>query len=147
MRNKTDSLTPENAFCGRPGPPTARELAGALGHARSTWEQLLSELAGELNLTTCEWGSSSPRLGWSLRVKKDDRIILYLAPLPGSFRVSCALRDDAVQAVLSSGLPAPMVKLICSAKKYAEGTAVRIDVLKPGDLETVKKLARAKLGK
>lgn len=142
-----DAQTAANAFCGHKKPPTAKELAEALGDAKSTWEQLLSELAKELNLATCEWGSSSPKLGWSLRVKKIDRVILYMAPLRGRFRVSYALGDRAVQEALASGLPAPVLKLIHNAKRYAEGTAVRIDVVDSGDLETVKKLARAKLGK
>lgn len=109
------------------------------------WERLLSELAAELDLVSSEWGSSSPRLGWSLRVKKGDRIVLYMAPLRGCFRVSYVLGERAVQQALASGLPAPVLKLVRDAKKYAEGTAVRIDVLKPDSLETVKKLARAKL--
>ncbi len=147
IRNKTGSLSPANAFCGRNEPPTAKELAATLGNAKSAWEQLLSDLASELNLVASEWGSSSPELGWSLRVKNGDRIILYMAPLQGCFRVSYVLGDNALQAALASGLPAPMLALIRDARKYAEGTAVRIDVVKPGDLETVKKLARAKLGK
>ena len=147
METRSDAQTAPNAFRGHTKAPSARELAGALGRASLTWERLLSELAGELGLVTCEWGSSSIKLGWSLRVKKGDRVILYMTPLQGRFRVSYALGEGALRRALASGLPAPALELIHRAKRYAEGTAVRLDVVESDDLETVKKLARAKLGK
>jgi hypothetical protein len=50
-----------------------------------------------------------------------------------------------VQAARESGLPARVVKIINQAKRYAEGTAVRIDVNSPDDIPIVKKLAVIKL--
>lgn len=134
-----------NAFIGKPKPPTDKELIAALGPARLLWGQLLAELASELNLTAREWNTYSPKAGWSLRIKNRDRIIVYLAPLQGCFRASFALSDKAVQAALASGLPGPVIQTIKSAKKYAEGTAVRIDVQRSEDTEAVKKLVEAKL--
>jgi len=145
-RNKPASAALPNAFVGKSKPPTGKELAAALGAAKSLWERLLLELADELKLTEQEWNTSSPKLGWSLRVKSGDRIIVYLAPLEGCFRASFALGEKAVKAALAMGIPAPVVEIIKSAKKYAEGTAVRVEVREPGDVEVVKKLVRAKLG-
>ena len=136
---------PANAFIGKPAPPTDKELSAALGPAKSLWEQLLAELADDLKLTVREWNSYSQKAGWSLRVKRDDRVILYLAPFKGAFRASFALGDKAVQAAKASGLPKPVLEIIASAKKYAEGTAVRIEVNSNEDIEVVKKLAKAKL--
>jgi hypothetical protein len=58
---------------------------------------------------------------------------------------SFALGDKAVQAALRSKLPTGIVKLIKEAKRYAEGTAVRIEVKKPQDVGVVKTLAGIKL--
>lgn len=134
-----------NAFVGKPKPPTDKELSAVLGPAKALWEQLLTELTDELKLSAREWNSYSKKAGWSLRVKRGDRIILYLAPFLGAFRASFALGDKAVQAAKASGLPKPVVKIIEGAKKYAEGTAVRIEVNNAEDIEVVKKLAKAKL--
>ena len=133
-----------NAFTGSARPPTDQELRAALGSSHELWRRLLVELAGELGLTRSEWSSYSPKAGWSLRVKRGDRIILYLAPMAGSFRASFALGDKAVKAALSSGLPEAAMQLIRSARKYAEGTAVRIEVQTVADIAVVKKLAQAK---
>lgn len=144
-RSKTASAALPNAFAGKLKPPTEKELTLALGAAKPLWERLLAELADELKLSEQEWNTSSPKLGWSLRVKKGERIIVYLAPLEGCFRASFALGEKAVRAALASGLPAPVVANIKSARKYAEGTAVRVEMREFGDIEVVKKLAQAKL--
>ena len=136
---------PANAFVGKLGPPTDKELSAALGPAKSLWDQLLTELADELKLPAREWNSYSKKAGWSLRVKRGDRTILYLAPLPRAFRASFALGDKAVQAAKASGLPKPVLKIIESARKYAEGTAVRIEVNNVADIAVVKQLAKAKM--
>ncbi len=106
---------------------------------------MLSELAADLKLWENEWGSSSPKLGWSVRVKRGERIIVYLAPLQGGFRVSFAMGDKAVRAALAAGLPRAAIKIIENARKYAEGTAVRLEVRGVEDIAVVKKLAEAKL--
>jgi hypothetical protein len=54
-------------------------------------------------------------------------------------------RDKAVQAAKASGLPKRVLKIIDEAKKYAEGTAVQIDVNNVEDIHVVKKLAKAKM--
>ena len=46
---------------------------------------------------------------------------------------------------LQSGHPAPAVKVSRAAKRYAEGTAVRVDVKTVADLAVIKKLAACKL--
>jgi len=133
-----------NAFCGHPNPPARKELDDALGKAKALWERMLSCLADDLGPIACEWGSSSPSLGWSLRVKRGGRIIVYLAPLQGCFRASFALGDKAVKTALAANLPEQVVKTIQGAKRYAEGTAVRIEVKSPDDLTTVRIIAAAK---
>lgn len=144
-KTKAAPTPPANAFIGKPKAPTDKELSAALGPAKQLWDRLLSELADESDVSGHEWNSYSAKAGWSLRVQRGDRIIVYLSPLAGSFRASFALGDKALKEALASDLPAPVTKLIKNAKKYAEGTAVRIEVTAPEDLLTVKKLAQAKL--
>jgi len=56
-----------------------------------------------------------------------------------------ALGDKAVQAACQSRLPQQVIMIINEAKRYAEGTAVRIDVKKPKDVDIVKRLTAIKL--
>jgi len=133
-----------NAFAGQSEPPSQAELALALGKSQSLWQELVSTLKQEFQLTE-EWGSSSVKAGWSLRLQSKKRNIVYLAPGKGSFQASFALGDKAIAAARQRNLPARVLKIIAEAKHYAEGTAVRIEVQTPGDVAAVKILAKIKM--
>ena len=134
-----------NAFIGQPEAPTDRDLIAELGPAKKYWDRLLTELAAECGLVMREWNCYSRKAGWSLRLQRRTRNIVYLSPHRGSFGASFALGDKAIQAARDSELPKRVLKIIAEAKKYAEGTAVRIEVTNSEDVEAVKKLAKAKL--
>jgi hypothetical protein len=133
-----------NAFAGKPKQPTESELKAELGASKALWDELVRDLAKEHKLAR-EWNSYSKKAGWSLRLKRGERNIVYLSPCHGCFRASFALGDKAVQAALASGLPQKTIKIINEAKRYAEGTAVRIDVNGQEDIPIVKQLAVIKL--
>jgi hypothetical protein len=134
-----------NAFIGELEKPADKELAAALGRTRRLWDQLVRELAEEHAVTIQEWNSYSKKAGWALRLKRKDRAIVYLSPGRGCFMASFALGDKAVQAALASGLPEPVLRIIREARRYAEGTAVRLEVRTAADVEAVAKLAGVKL--
>jgi len=140
------SRTLPNAFIGKAKKPTDKELSAELGSARRLWDQLVKELGDEQGIATQEWNTYSKKAGWSLRLKHKDRVIVYLSPHRGCFTVSFALGDKAVQAARKSGLPPAVIKIIDEAKRYAEGTAVRIEVKGAEDVASVKGIAIAKLG-
>jgi hypothetical protein len=135
-----------NAFSGRSEPPTEEELAGELGAAKAVWDRLLAVQAHECDLTGQEWNSYSHKAGWSLRLKRGARNIIYLSPGRGCFVASFALGDKAVRAARESKLPKSVVQVIESAKRYAEGTAVRLEVSRAQDIAAIKKLTAIKLG-
>jgi hypothetical protein len=138
-------MTPTNAFIGKLKKPTSADLTKALGPAKSLWDQLLAELADQFDLVDQEWNSYSPKYGWSLRLKRKKRNILYLVPSPTSFYVAFILGDKAIKAARESNLPKRVIKLIDTAKKYPEGTLIRLDIKKPKDIDVVAKLTAVKL--
>ncbi len=91
-----------------------------------------------------EWKSVSPKYGWGLRPALDKRTIFYLGPCQGCFRVSFVLGDKAVAALRASDLPKSLIKEIASAKRYVEGTGVRLFVSSNKDLAPVRKLVEIK---
>jgi len=137
-------MTP-NAFIGKTKQPTDGELTAALGPARATWDQLLADLAQEYGASVQEWNSYSPKAGWSLRVKRKARTIVWLGPRKGSFIAAFVLGDKAMRATRTSKLPQRIVKIMDAAPKYPEGTGVRITLKTPKDLAAVKTLAAIKL--
>jgi hypothetical protein len=134
-----------NTFIGKARKPTDAELAAALGSAKAVWDKLIGDLADECGIVDQEWNSYSVKAGWALRLKHEQRNIVYLSPRQGCFLASFALGDKAMQAARQSKLPPPVIKIINEAKKYAEGTDVRLEVKTLKDIEPVKKLAAIKL--
>jgi len=144
IADKSSAVLP-NAFTGKSKAPADDELAAALGAAKPLWDQLLSQLASQQRLIVREWHAHSQKAGWSLRMKRRERNIVYLSPSRGCFMASFALGQKAIEAARANGLPSSVLKLIAAARKYAEGTAVRIEVRTPEDVEVVVKLAGIKL--
>lgn len=126
-----------NAFIGQASEPDDAQLTAELGSARRWWDELLAEVP---ECDVQEWNSYSPNAGWALRLKHGGRAILYLSPGHGGFTASFALGGRAVKAARAAGL-----RVVEGARKYAEGTAVRIDVKSSRDVATVRKLAEIKL--
>ena len=59
--------------------------------------------------------------------------------------MSFILGDKAVEAARTSDLPKTLLKVISGAKRYAEGTGVRLMIRKPEDLASVRELIEMKL--
>jgi hypothetical protein len=136
-----------NAFVDKCEQPADDEVAAELGRSKSVWDRLLQELAQEYQLVDREWHSYSRKAGWALRLKRGDRSIVYLGPGHGCFRVSFVLGDKAVEAARAARLPQSVLDIIAVAKRYPEGTAVRLTLSAARDLPAVKKLVEAKLGR
>ena len=134
-----------NAFINKPKQPTDSELAAALGPAKATWDQLLSELASEHGVNRSEWRCYSPKWGWSLRAKRKERTIVWLSPNENSFTVLFILGGKAMQAARQTRFPQRIVRALDEAPKYTEGSGVRLKVKSLRNIGVLKQLAAVKL--
>lgn len=135
----------QNAFAGRPTRPDKKSLASILGTSKPLWDRLLIDLKRDLKLDRAEWHTASVKLGWSLRLQHKKRNILYLGPRENGFTAAFVLGKEAVAAAQTSSLPLEIMKNISEARRYAEGTGVRIEVKTAEDVSAVKILAKIKL--
>lgn len=135
----------ENPFAGQAKKPTDKAVASVLGTSLSLWNELVDDLQRDLKIDTAEWHSASVKYGWSLRLQLKKRNIVYLGPRNGWFMAALALGDKAIAAARSTNLPARVLKTIAEAKRYPEGTGVRIEVKTPEDAAAVKSLAKIKV--
>lgn len=105
------------------------------------WESLLARLESECGAGKREWHQYAKKAPPSLRVKKGERTIVYLLPGDDGFQASFALGARALELVREAGYGG----LLEGARKYAEGTAVRLQVREEADVLAVLAIAHAKI--
>jgi Protein of unknown function (DUF3788) len=137
-----------SAFGDAESPPSADALEDVLGDATPWWTALISDVrqvAGEL---VERWVFGGPTFGWSLRLVRGDRVLVYLTPQAGRVLVGVALGEKAIATAVSAGAVSDRtMAIIASAPRYAEGRGVRFPVASPADLEVAHELARIKLSR
>lgn len=125
--------------------PEEAALRAALGAAGELWDELRELTTSHWPPITEEWAFSSQKAGWSVRLRRGERVLLYLIPQEGQFLVGIVLGDRAVQAARQADLPTAVLDEINSARRYAEGTGFRLPVKTREDLEAVQRLAEIKM--
>lgn len=110
-----------STFADKAHQPTDRDLRSVLGKAHTAWVQLIELVSDRIAPILPVWGFASAKFGWSMRLKRKDRVILYMTPREDHFLVSFALGEKAVVAAHAYQLPKSVMKAIESAPKYTEG--------------------------
>ena len=134
-----------SAFDDKSHEPSADQLGQVLGRSFARWQELIDHLAAEQAPLDVTWIHSGANWGWSLRLKRKKRAIVYLTPRERHFLAGFALGEKAVAAARQAGLPEPVLEIIDGARKYAEGRAVRLEVRTKKALEAVARLAAVKM--
>ncbi len=125
--------------------PTDGAVANVLGKAAPVWVALKDDLCREFAPLDEVWAFAGAKFGWSLRLKRGKRVIVYLTPCAGHFLVSFVLGEKACAAACAEKLPRPIVESIATAPKYAEGRGFRIPVRAAKDMRGIRELVAIKL--
>ena len=128
-------------------PPGPGELEAVLRGSAEPWEQLVAHVTAVYPPITQIWTFAGAKYGWSMRLKRRDRVVLYMTPQPGSFLLGVVLGEKAAKAAHDSGLPAPVLALIDDAPRYGEGRGIRFTVSTAEDLAAALALAALKMAK
>ncbi len=125
--------------------PDAASVEAALGPALELWRAGRQRLVAEHGPFDEEWAWSGKAGGWSLRLKRRGRAIVYLTPWAGECRVGCVLGEAAVEAARHEGIDPRALALFEAAPRYPEGRGVRLSLRDDADLDVVAALVRLKL--
>ena len=106
---------------------------------------LIAAVEKEVGSISMVWGFTAKSTGWGLRLRRGDRVLLYMTPQPGRFLVSFALGETAVAAARAAKLGEALLEAIAAAPRYAEGRGVRIEVSKRDQVRALAALAGIKL--
>lgn len=68
--------------------PTPAELAKVLGLSEELWHQLISMMEADYGALSKDWNFAGAKYGWSCRLRRKQRTVLYLIPQNQSFLVA-----------------------------------------------------------
>lgn len=125
--------------------PSPDDLATALGRTARLWGRLVDEVVSRHAPIEQVWNFGGPKYGWSLRIRRKGRNVLYLIPQKRQFLVGIVLGDRAVKAARQSDLAAEVLAMIDAAPVYAEGCGIRVPVTTRAHVEAMLKLTAIKL--
>jgi hypothetical protein len=125
--------------------PTEGELKNKLDSTYGLWLQIRDFVAAKVPEGVQEWNFPGKKYGWSYRIKDKRRAIIYLLPREGYFAVAFVFGEKAFRDILQSEIADPIKESLRSARKYAEGRGIRIDVSETSILNEIKKLVEIKL--
>jgi hypothetical protein len=92
-----------------------------------------------------EWSYPGKNYGWSFRLKDKKRVILYLLPRDGFFKVAFVFGQKAFDSIMTAGISDQIKSDLSVARVYAEGRGIRIDVTGNSVIADIKKLIEIKL--
>ncbi|MGK2858898.1 MAG: DUF3788 family protein [Thermoanaerobaculia bacterium] len=134
-----------SAFDDPAQPPSPDELRHALGPSAGLWAALLEHVHSAHAPLSEIWRHAGARFGWSLRLLRKERVILYLTPQRGAFLVGLALGERAAQSAEAGFLPPLARAALAAAPKYAEGRGIRLSVTTDAQLQAAQALIPYKL--
>jgi len=108
--------------------PTEEMLAQTLQDSCLWWNQLRAFVIKHYPSAMEEWKHSGKNYGWGFRLKDKKRAIIYLTPAYGYFLFSVVFGEKATQEALQSTISDELKEIISTAKVYAEGRGIRIEV-------------------
>lgn len=125
-------------------PPGPAVLRRRLGPAATAWKALVDGVAERCGPVEELWSFGGAKFGWSLRLLRKGRVLLYLTPQEGRLLAGLVLGGKAVAAAREAGLPPALLAQVEAAPQYAEGRGLRVEVSGADDVTSLVRLVGLK---
>jgi hypothetical protein len=125
--------------------PSPEDLSAALGKSYSYWKSIYDMVYLKYPSATSEWNFPGQKYGWSFRIKDKKRAIIYLLPRNKKLLVAFVFGQKAFEKIIDSNISKEIKLGLQSAKVYAEGRGIRIEVKNQTSLKDISNLIDIKL--
>jgi hypothetical protein len=135
----------KSIFTDKEKPPTNNDLIDALGNTYHLWQMIKDYALLKCTESIDEWKYSGDKYGWSFRIKDKKRVICYMLPRGKFFKVAFVYGQKATDKVMKSRVTDAIKMELASARVYAEGRGIRIDMKDNTIINDIKELIKIKL--
>ncbi len=132
-------------FTDKQSVPDENDLKNTLGNMYQVWLEIVYFTMKKSPGLTGEWNYPGPKYGWSFRIKDKKRAIIYLLPRDEFFKAAFVFGQKATEDVLNGSFSDEIKNELRSARVYAEGRGIRIEVKNVEISDQIKKLTEIKL--
>lgn len=126
--------------------PGDSDLINSLGNTYPLWQEIKEYVHAGYPAAVDEWNYPGEKYGWSFRIKDKKRAILYLLPRDGFFKVAFVFGQKAMDNIVQSRIADGIKSELESARVYAEGRGIRIEIRDKDLLKDIKLLIDIKIG-
>ena len=134
-----------NVFMDKSVVPADDDLIKVLGNTYVLWKAVRDYVFQQYPKAIEDWNYPGTKYGWSFRIKDKKRAIIYFLPRDMYFKTALVFGERATNAVMQSSVSKDIKDSLSSAKVYAEGRGIRIDIFDDKILADVKTLIDIKL--
>jgi hypothetical protein len=125
--------------------PDDQKLLESLGNAFPLWQLLKDYTHAKYPNAIDDWNFPGEKYGWSFRIKDKKRAILYFLPRKNYFKVALVFGQKATDQIMQSAISDDIKKELESARVYAEGRGIRIEVRDESIISVIKILIDIKI--
>lgn len=132
-------------FIDKTNKPQQKDLATALGKTYKLWQDIISLVYLKYPKAVSDWNFPGQKYGWNFKIKDKKRAIVYLLPRDKKFMVAFSFGQRAFEKIMDSNISEEIKNSLESAKAYAEGRGIRIEVKNQKPLKDISQLIDIKL--
>ena len=125
--------------------PNDMDLKESLGDSYHLWQTVKEYVHLKYPGAVDEWNYSGDKYGWNFRIKDKKRAIIYLLPREQYFKAAFIFGQKAMDTIMKSTVSEVIKSELDSARVYAEGRGIRIDVKNEQILNDIRELIDIKI--
>lgn len=125
--------------------PDEQELQKALNNTYPLWNAIKEYTLKKAPAATQQWKHSGTKFGWGFRISDKKRVLVYLLPREGFFRVAMIFGQKAVDALIAADIADNIKTELLAARPFAEGRGIRLEVKGLCVLEDIRQLIDIKI--
>lgn len=137
--------TMKSIFTDQHHEPGEGDLEAALAETYPLWKLLRDFTIKAYPKARQEWKYPGIKFGWGFRICDNKRVIIYMLPRHGFFKVAFVFGQKATDELLASQIAEPIKGELRAAKAYKEGRGIRLDVKGPELLADIEQLILTKI--
>jgi len=132
-------------FIDKTNKPEQKDLITALAKTYNLWQDIINLVYLKYPNAVSDWNFPGQKYGWSFKIKDKKRAIIYLLPRDKRFMVAFNFGQKAFEKIMDSNISEEIKHSLESAKVYAEGRGIRIEVKNQKPLKDISRLIDIKL--